>query len=93
MRLVAVVVLILIIAGVFRDYLIPDRWLATVYPDAPSLLVHVHLDEYDTLDECRFAARDYLMELGIADGLFECGLNCEPFGSDGDMMLCEETTE
>lgn len=74
-------------------WLTPARWLATVYPDAPNLLNHVHLDEYETLESCRMAARSYLRQLGATDGLYECGLNCEPFVSDGDMRLCEETSE
>ena len=73
-------------------FLTPDRWLATVYPEAPSLLTLVHLDEYDTLEDCRLAARSYLRQTGATDGMYECGLNCEPFGSAGDMMLCDETT-
>jgi hypothetical protein len=73
--------------------LTPDRWLATVYPEAPSLLVHIHLDEYETLEECRMAALSFLRQQGVTDGLYECGLNCETFGSDSDMMLCEETSE
>jgi hypothetical protein len=70
-----------------------DRWLATIYPEAPSLLTHLHLEEYETLEECRSAARNYLAQQGLVDGLYECGLNCEPFGTDGAMRLCEETTE
>jgi len=80
-------------AAVVWTLVTPDRWLATVYPDAPNLLTHVHLDEYDTLEECRMAARSYLQQLGATDGLYECGLNCEPFGGSSDMMLCDETSE
>jgi hypothetical protein len=70
-----------------------DRWLATVYPDAPSLLTHVHLDEFGTLDQCRIAANNYFRHNDISDGIYECGLNCEPLGLEGDMRLCEETSE
>lgn len=93
MRGTSLLFLIAVGAAVVWWLITPDRWLATVYPEAPSLLTHVHLDEYDTLEECRMAARSYLRQLGATVGLYECGLNCEPFGSYGDMMLCEETSE
>ena len=93
MRGVPLLFVIAVGAALLWWWLTPERWLATVYPEAPSLLNHVHLDEYQTLEECRMAARSYLRQLGATDGLYECGLNCEPLGRNREMMLCDETTE
>lgn len=78
----------------------PDDWLATAYPSSSDLTEWVHLGRYETLDDCRYAARSYLSNIGRStEGTYECGLNCETFAERYDstspdayeMHICEET--
>lgn len=72
----------------------PEDWTATVYNDS-ALTLHRHVEGLSSLEECRAAAWAALQEAGWTEaGTYECGLNCEPFGSLGyDMRVCEETVE
>lgn len=68
-----------------------DRWMGFVYPDTPSLIRHIAIGEFRTLEECRGSA------IAVANGLgerhidYECGLNCEAPRREGGPRLCEQT--
>lgn len=69
----------------------PERWLATVYPDAGNLIVYENAGEYADFETCRAAALARLRALGAeSSGSYECGLNCER-DETVDAWICEST--
>lgn len=70
----------------------PDRWTLSVYPNKHDLTVYENLGPYQSLEECRNAARKWLAESNLLEvGDYECGKNCEYQKEYGDILICEET--
>lgn len=69
-----------------------DSFEGFAYPDRTNLTRSVRLGVFDTLEDCRIAARSRLAEMDATEvGDFECGKNCR---SDTDLpgiRICEET--
>ena len=85
--LVAVVVGLSYLFGCWED----DKWTGSVYPNKHNLTVHRKVPgEYSTLEACRAVALEMIRDNGWRNADYECGLNCEPFGS-GLINICEET--
>ena len=68
-----------------------ERWMGFVYPDDPSLIRHVDIGEFRTIEQCRGSASAVALALGAKSTSYECGLNCDsPRHPDGP-RLCERT--
>lgn len=69
----------------------PDQWDAYVYPD-DDLIEYEEIRGFKTFALCQTAAVDRLRVLrSDGGGSYECGYKCEPYGTYGDMNVCEET--
>jgi hypothetical protein len=69
-----------------------DSWEGFVYPNKNDLTRHRNLGNFNSLDECRAAARGVLAELKALDrGDYECGKNCDDGSRMGGIKVCEET--
>jgi hypothetical protein len=68
-----------------------ERWEGFVYPDKSELTIHKNIGEFKSLESCRSAAQNKLIQISSLErGDYECGLNCE-FNSNYDMNVCKET--
>ncbi len=66
-----------------------DRWEAHVYPDKHNLLQSENIGTFDSLEDCRSAARDWLSRVDAGtSGDYECGLNCR---TQGTLRVCKDT--
>jgi len=69
-----------------------DEWQGYVYPDKSNLLNDERIGSFDTLESCREAANRYISRLASPiTATYECGLNCEPYGSG--LSVCEKTLQ
>lgn len=70
-----------------------ESWEGFAYPNRNDLTKHKSLGAFQSLEDCRNAARAALAELGVSDrGDYECGKNCEFNPDMGDIRVCEETS-
>ena len=84
----SIVCIFLILFGCSKD----DDWSGFVYPDKENLSNHLELGDFETLDQCRAAARELIDVSGwpsVAD--YECSLNCKPMKGYDLLQMCEET--
>jgi hypothetical protein len=70
-----------------------DEWKGYVYPDGNDLTIHREIGTFDSFEECRESARNYLRDLGAEDiGDYECGKNCKQ-SKEMTIDNCEETAD
>jgi predicted component of type VI protein secretion system len=68
-----------------------NKWEGFVYPNKNDLTIHKNAGVFNSLEQCRAAALDMLLELGAKEtGDYECGLNCEN-RAGLSMKVCEKT--
>lgn len=90
MRHILAVVPVLLLAGCDDR---PDQWDAVIYP-GDDLIEFERIRGFKSFELCREAALDRLARLRPdGGGSFECGHKCEPYGSVGDLEVCEETRD
>lgn len=72
----------------------PEKWTAYIYPDKTNTKRSMELEGlYDTLDECRAAAKDKLKALDLLQrGDFQCGLHCK-YHEGMKTEICEKMTK
>ncbi len=90
-----VVTAIILALGLWYFFVLEqDQWLAFVYSNKDDLTTHEMYGPYDSLEKCRDAALAVIYDRSLQEHAdYECGLNCEPWGSDGGFpMMCEVTS-
>lgn len=86
-----VVLLVGILLGWALSRAVADTWIGFVYPDDPSLIRHVDVGEFKSLEHCRQSSSAVALALGAKPSSYECGLNCKAAPADGGPRLCERT--
>ena len=91
-RWFAFATVLLLAAPAWADW--QDQWLAFVYPNKDDLTTHEMYGPYDSLEKCRDISLAVIYDRSLQEHAdYECGLNCEPWGSDGGFpMRCETTS-
>ena len=71
-----------------------DKWSAIAYPDAGNLSKSQYLGEFDSLEGCRDAVRQWRSGLPNAEETdYECGKNCDSKPGGDIPVMCEATEE
>lgn len=69
-----------------------ENWTAFVYPNSSNLQVYEENAGFETLENCRAAALQRLIELDATNvGDYECGLNCKADGNLPELKICDKT--
>lgn len=68
----------------------PEAWTLYIYPDSSNEKNKVIIPyKFNSIESCRKASKDVLMEKGLESASYKCGKNCE-YHEGMKLDICEE---
>ncbi|PLY05152.1 MAG: hypothetical protein C0625_14050 [Arcobacter sp.] len=84
---------ILLFTGCFGGDSGKEEWTSLIYPDKSNTKRNKKFGIYKSLEECKKASIEELINLGLKDkGDYSCGLNCS-YHEGMKVEICEQTSK